>query len=597
MTMPTAVPTMRNYRHHPLHRLPVLLLLALLAGLAVGPAAARTQAQDPEAAWQSNLRDVQIPMRDGKSLAANILLPDSPGTYPCVLVQTPYNKDRMGREYGDDDSRLGNANAGRGSSKAWSKFDRDHYAWVFVDWRGFYGSRAAMQGVNRRQWKRGQDGYDCVEWLAAQSWCNGKVGTWGGSALGKQQFDTMIEQPPHLVCCVPLIAAQGTRYSTYYEGGVQIRSVVEAHDRLGFGVGDFVNKNRLPSRLWDIAERLGNTPQKIAVPCLLVSGWWDNYPRDVVQQFNDIIARGRGKASESKLIMGPWAHTVIDVTDQGDLKFPDAEYYSTTITKEFFDYYLRDKTDSGWKERARVHAYQCSEGWATGDNWAALTGKPRTMFLHAAGGIRDAAPIPGDGEHEPAPTSRSFTFDPRNPSPTLGGQNLPPLTFGPKDCASIERRRDVLIYRTDELTAPLCVRGEIELNVPFSCNRVDADLHVRVCDTIGDHSYLVGETTIRAKLRDGRSAQLLTPGQVVDLKLTLPPHAYTWAKGHQLTLIVTGCNAPRYEPNNHTGSDGPFDARAAKDVTETLHHERDRCAQLILPVVEPLKKQSEGTDR
>ncbi|MGE3853003.1 MAG: CocE/NonD family hydrolase [Planctomycetota bacterium] len=578
-----------RHRHHLLALLALLLLLPARPAPTQDPAPA-DPAAPPAPAWRAEMRDVQIPMRDGKSLAANVLLPTTPGKYPCILVQTPYNKDRMGREFGDDDDAPGGAlNAGRGSQKAFAKFDRNNYGWIFVDWRGFYASKAAAQGQNRRGWKRGQDGYDCVEWIAAQSWSDGKVGTWGGSALGKQQFDTATEQPPHLVCAVPLIAAQGFRYSTYYEGGVQIESAVKAHDRLGFGVGQFVNGNRLPSRMWDLAERLSYHPERINVPCLLVSGWWDNYPREVIEHFNDILSKGKGKAGESKLIMGPWSHTAIDIVEQGDLKFPDAEFYSTNITTQFFDYYLRGKLDSGWKAQPRVHMFQCGEGWVTGDSVAALQGKPRTMYLHVDGVIRDAAPTApapaADGSTDPL--TRAFDFNPAKASPTIGGQNLPPLTHGPKDCASIERRGDVLVYRTAELTAPLCIRGEIALRIPFSCNRTDADLHVRVCDSVGAssgaHSYLVGETCIRASLRDGKAEQFLTAGQVVELELRLPPHAYTFAPGHRLTLIITGASVPRYETNDKAG-----------DVVETLYHQPDRCARLALPVVDPLKKSDES---
>ncbi len=549
------------------------ILSTLVVALALS--AHSIHAQDPPAEpWSATLANVQIPMRDGKSLAANIHLPTTPGKYPCVLVQTPYDKDRMGRETGD--APVGEA--ARGSEHAWRRFDKDHYAYAFVDWRGFFASKAAMEGVDRRSWKRGQDGYDAVEWIAKQPWCDGKVGTWGGSALGKQQFDTATEQPPHLVCAAPLIAFQGTRYSTYYEGGVQIESMVKGHDRLGFGVGEFVNGNRLPSRLWDFARTRSYHPEKVAVPCLMVSGWWDNFPRDVLEQFADLMAKGQGAAKESKLVMGPWSHTAIDLAHQGDLDYADAADYSTAITLEFFDHYLRGTRDPGWTMRPRVHAYQCGEGWVTAESWGALAGKPRTMHLHADGRIAVEPPAAG----AEAPATRSVTYDPRDPSPTIGGQNLPPLSHGPRDVAALEARKDVLVYTTGPLAQPLRMRGVLELVVGLACDRVDCDLHVRVSDDDGTgKSYLVGETTQRAKLRDGRTVQLLEPGKVYELVLRLPPHAYTWRAGHALKLILTGCSSPRYERNPHTGTDA-WDAASALTATITLHHGG---ARLVVPEV------------
>ncbi|MCA8914812.1 MAG: CocE/NonD family hydrolase [Planctomycetes bacterium] len=556
------------------------LTAAVFALLTFVPVILADEGTTTEEPWQKTQNDVAIPMRDGKSLAANVLLPDKRGKYPCVLVQTPYNKDRMGREYGDD-SKAGEA--GRGSEKAWSLFDREHYAYVFVDWRGFYGSKDAMQGVNKRQWKRGQDGYDCVEWVAKQTWCDGKVGTWGGSALGKQQLDTLAEQPPHLVCAAPLIAYQGTRYEGYYEGGVMLDSHVKSLDRLGFGVGKFVTDNPLPDmRLWRFARSLSYHPEKTQVPCLLISGWWDNFPRDVIEQYSDIIAKGTGKAKESKLVMGPWSHTAIDMAEQGDLKYAEAEDYSTKITIRFFDYYLRGMEDSGWKDVPSVNAFQCGEdNWVTGDSWEKLVGKAKSMYLTAEGGIVDK---PGTAT-EDKPLTRQYKYDPRNPTPTIGGQNLPPMTHGPKDVSKISKREDVLVYATDKLPEPLAIRGEVELTVYFKCNRVDTDIHIRLCDEAGDgKQYLVSETIQRATLRDGESVQELKPGETYSVTLRLAPHAYTWVKDHKLVLILTGGNAPRYEPNTGDGSDH-FDRAKALDVDVTIFHDAEHAAELTLPIV------------
>lgn len=188
---------------------PLLALLLLVAGRGAPEVAADEPPAPPAAPPEAPTleeRDVRIPMRDGAVLAANVARPRAPGRYPAIVVQTPYDKNRLGREVGD---LPGAGEAGRGSLKAWARMDREHYAYVIVDWRGFFGSRAA--GAGRRPGQRGEDGFDVVEWVAAQPWCDGRVGTWGGSALGKAQLDTAAEQPPNLVCAVPLIAHGGGR--------------------------------------------------------------------------------------------------------------------------------------------------------------------------------------------------------------------------------------------------------------------------------------------------------------------------------------------------------------------------------------------------
>ena len=519
---------------------------------------------------RQSLTNISIPMRDGKTLAANVLLPGARGAYPCILVQTPYNKDRMGHEVGD----TGTAEAGRGSEKAWAMFDREHYAYCFVDWRGFFGSKKAMDGVNKRTWKRGQDGFAAAEWCAAQPWCNGKVGTWGGSALGKQQFDTAAEQPPHLVCAVPLIAYQGTRYESYYEGGVALAAHINTLDRLGFGVGTAVRKAALPGLLWDAIRSRTYTPSKIMVPCLLISGWWDNFPGGVIEQYNDLCASGGPAAKQyTRLIMGPWVHTAIDIASQGDLLFPDADGYSTKIALRFFDYFLRGLTNNGYASAPRVHAYQCGERWVTDDSWQKLCGTPKQFGLSPDGVIGGSAA----GE-------RTFTYNPLAASPTIGGKNLPPLTNGPRDVSALEKRADVLVYATKIISAPLRMRGDAVLALSVRCDRPDADLHVRLVDRAPDgKAYLVNETIQRLKLRDGKNVRLLKPGEKVDVTLNFSPHAYTWAKGHQLALIITGGNSPRYERNTHTGGDHWSESDAVPAVITILH---GLSTSLTLPLVE-----------
>ncbi|MCC7139298.1 MAG: CocE/NonD family hydrolase [Planctomycetes bacterium] len=537
------------------------LVVAAVAGAdaraqdAVGPAPAPAPPVAPgpaPSAWVRDLRDVAVPMRDGATLAANVRLPEAPGRYPAIVVQTPYDKDRMGREVGD---AAAGGEAARGSAAAWARFDRAHYAYVFVDWRGFHASRAAQATVDRRKWRRGQDGYDVVEWAAAQPWCDGKVGTWGGSALGKQQLDTAAERPPHLVCAVPLIAFMGQRAEGYFEGGVPLEAHTRALDALGFGVGTWVEANPFPtSPAWALARRLTDRPERIDVPCLFVSGWFDLFPREVIETFEAVVARGGERArAGSKLVMGPWAHTAVDLAAQGELSFPAAEGVSTALTLRFFDHHLRG-LDVGWDAEPRVRLFQTGEErWVTGESVAALAGTPVPWTLTADGGLvraDGAGPVATGGR-----PSRVLRDDPSVPTPTRGGRNLPPLAFGPRDQASPTGAADELAFGSAPLAAPWAARGDVTLSLVLLCDRPDADVVARLCDGFPDgRSMLVAETAVRASLRDGRTRRLLAPGEPVRVTLRFPPTAWTWPAGHRIVLRLSGSSAPRYERNPHTGA-------------------------------------------
>ncbi len=525
--------------------------------------------------WKAEQRDVSIPMRDGKGLAADVWLPKAEGKYPAVLIQTPYNKKNMGAPISGEIKDVGET--GRGAvSDTLGLLDRDHYAYVVVDWRGFYGSKDAQEGVDRKSWRRGMDGFDTVEWIASQPWSDGQVGTWGGSALGKQQLDTAAEQPPHLVCCVPLIAAMGQRYEFYYDGGCYLEAHVKTLDVLGYGVSKMVLANPRPGTLiWKGAERLSYHPEKIQVPCLMISGWWDHYPDQVIETFEDIVAGGGPKAKEgSKLLLGPWDHVGVGLAKQGDREFKGAELESAHSAKAYFDYWMLGKKDNGWDTTPRVRWWRINEdqqagsarGWASGESWSALTRKATSVWLGADGKIGLEKPTDAG--------TRAYTCDPKDPTPTLGGANLPPVPHGPHLENDLDKRKDLLVYSTGKLAAPLSLNGKAELSFEVEVDRPCCDFMARLCDVDPDgHVYLIADAARR--LWDVKA------GATQKVTLTFPTTAVTWPAGWELRVYLSSSNWPRYERNTHTGADH-WDAKAAVPLAVTVHHP----AELKLPAVE-----------
>ncbi len=514
--------------------------------------------------WRAEMKDLQIPMRDGKSLAADVYLPAKEGKYPCVLIQTPYNKRNMGAVMALDGTAIGETGRGAASDMR-VMMDREHYAYMVVDWRGFYASKAATKPKP----KRGLDGYDCVEWIAAQEWSDGKVGTWGGSALGKQQLDTAAEKPPHLVCCVPLIASMGQEYAAYYEGGVMLEGHVKRLDQLGFGVGSVVGAAPLPwAPAWKLAEAVTYHPEAIEVPCLMITGWWDNYPDMVVKTFEGIVAKGGdGAKAGSRLLIGPWDHVGVGVAKQGDVEFEKASLESGRAAKAFLDFWLRGVKDNGWDKAPRVRYWVVNEQeWRACESWTALARETKTLHLCADG--RLAAEAPQKDE------TRTWTFDPLEPSPTLGGANLPPMPHGPTDQAALSQRKDGAWYSTGKLEKPLRVNGKVELTIAFEANAPDCDFTARLCDVGPDgRAILIGDTAARSKFREGGSeVALLEVGKRTTITLRFPSTATTFPEGHELRVYVANTNWPRFERNTGTGADH-WDEKAAQPVKVVIHHD------------------------
>ncbi|MEW5924477.1 MAG: CocE/NonD family hydrolase, partial [Candidatus Zixiibacteriota bacterium] len=139
--------------------------------------------------------NVMIPMRDGIGLAADIYRPDAEGSFPVILVRTPYKKE---------------LNEIQGMF-----FARRGYVYTVQDCRGRFSSPGEWQPF----FDEPKDGYDTIEWLALQSWSNGKVGMIGGSYLGWVQWWAAGENPPHLATIIPNVAPPDPYYNIPYEYG------------------------------------------------------------------------------------------------------------------------------------------------------------------------------------------------------------------------------------------------------------------------------------------------------------------------------------------------------------------------------------------
>jgi putative CocE/NonD family hydrolase len=228
-------------------------------------------------------RDVRIPVRDGKWLAADLYLPRGSGPWPAILVQSPYGKERLG------------AALPHPSAHSWLDFwDRERFALVVSDWRGYHGSAAAGRGETPRH--RGRDGFDLVEWIASRTWCDGRVAAWGPSALGRALFRTAVEKPPHLVCGIPVVSHMGHFYEDFYEGGVLELAHVRAIESLGFDLVPEVRGEPISDSPFYRQLAQESRPGLLNVPLLFVTGWYDLGLRQQIRFFEETRRRGGTRA-------------------------------------------------------------------------------------------------------------------------------------------------------------------------------------------------------------------------------------------------------------------------------------------------------------
>ena len=508
--------------------------------------------------------DLLIPMRDGEHLSAWVRRAVDPAcALPTVLLQTPYDKENVRPLWFESDLEQ-------------PLFSSPHYHFVVTDWRGYFGSKdAAVLQPNR-----GEDGYDSVEWIAAQPWSDGQVGTWGVSALCRVQYNTALEQPPHLVAAVPIFCQLDSTYLEFYPGGVLRR---EWFDFIGawFG-GALALEHPLHDLTWTYVENLLDG-SLVSVPMLIVAGWYDLYNRGSFATWEELVAADQ---AEHRLLVGAWHHFAAGgetasgrpLTAQ-ELLYWDDERRIQRDSLAWFDHHLRglDNEAASW---APVRFEQGGEStWHEAASWPPPTA-PKQLYLQPGGVLGSARDVSGQAV--------SWIHDPTDPSPTVGGQTLWwELLHGPHDQAPVLARDDAVAFVSAPLDAPLRLQGAVTATLAASTTAADADLAVRLTDVDATGAHLlVGEGIRRLKLRDAYSkVSDVVPGERYDATVTLTnQHAYTFAAGHRVGLVVSGANAPRFDPNAGTGADH-YDAEAAPVSAEITVYV-DGVSRLVLPVAE-----------
>ncbi|MBK7976109.1 MAG: CocE/NonD family hydrolase [Deltaproteobacteria bacterium] len=502
---------------------------------------------------------ISIPMRDGKSLAADLYLPLGVGPWPTILLVTPYDKDPY---------------------RLRLPFAAESYAWVIVDARGLFGS----VGAANPDAAPGEDGYDCVEWIARQTWSDSHVGMWGPSALGVVQFQTAREHPPHLDAGVPLVASFATSYANYYPGGAMRLEYVASlslADTPGIGA-QVVLAHPAEDSLWGQVEAQTQYGDELGVPMLVVGGWYDHRTEDLLASYRDLVTRGLGHArAEHRLLIGPWEHDHVDEESVGALTFPNAAGVAAEASLAFFDKHLRGIEGGPSGGRARWFDTGLGE-WRDGDEFPPAGGAAATFHLGAGGVLTPAAPTA-------ASSSSPLRYDPNDPSPTIGGANFSgTVAAGPQDQAAVEARNDALVFTSAPLAADLRVAGTSRAVIFGASNRTDTDLVVRLTDVHPDGtSMLVTDGARKGRFASGTAPEdeaLLAPGTVYSFAIDLPSIAITFRAGHRVRVVVTSSNYPRFYANRNDGGvlydpDAPY-----KLANNTVFHDSKHLSRLILPL-------------
>ena len=489
--------------------------------------------------------EIEIPTRvedeNKKYLKADLYSTDTTQKKPVLLIQTPYNRKLYRLKWGRKVK----------PENMLPFIDSANYHYIIVDWRGFYDNK----DKSIPQYDRGLDGYDIVEWIAKQSWSDGQVGTQGGSALGMIQFLTARQQPPHLVCAAPWIKNYQTSYTNYYYGGVLRYQHVESLSGLGFNVSyEAITQFHLNSIFWKSQEEKTEYSSEFNVPMFIVTGWYDHYPGAIIDEFKKICDNSHEDVRDKhKFIIGPWTHSYIGQLDQGDLEYPEAVAKPQLELKRFFDYHLL-KAYNAWPFTPKVQYFDPGKSeWLESDSPLFSDQLTLSLYLSDENKLKENAPDKDD--------EISFTYDPRDPSPTIGGAAFDPsdknLVSGPANMKEILDREDNVTFISDESIEELTIRGRCKIELYISSDRRDTDFAVRLCDVHPDGNwYILTQGIRRMRFRESYEYEkLMTPGEIYLVEIEMEPLHYTFTDGHRLGIIISSSDYPMFDLNLNNGEE------------------------------------------
>ena len=510
----------------------------------------------------------RVAMRDGVHLATDVFLPAGAGPFPVVLSRTPYGRTKKGQEGGG--------------------FTRAGAAVVVQDMRGRFDSEGENLPFIGCGWSEHQDGVDTVAWIRRQPWCNGRVATIGGSAGGITQNLLAGAVPEGLKAQYILVAAANLYSDAAYIGGAFRKADVEnwtVQNRFAPLALALMRRHENYDDYW----RQFDTSLKFAemnVPAIHVGGWFDMFAQATIDEFAGRQHSGApGARGAQKLVMGPWTHS-IGRMPVGELQFPNAKPPEQYGSGRWFDHYLRG-ADNGIEKEPAVAYYvmgDTSAPGAPGNEWRHAGDWPvpateTAFYFQRDGKLSTSQPAESGDAHA------EFTFDPANPCPTIGGNNLT-IERGPMNQNRIEKRGDVVLFTSEPLTEPLEVTGRVQANVFVSSSAVDTDLSVRLCDVYPDgRSYLIAEGMLRLRHRKSfEKPEPLTPGRLEEVTVDCWSTSIVFNRGHRIRATVTSSNFPRFDVNPGTGA-AWSETGAKVRQTNRIACDRTHPSRLVLPVV------------
>lgn len=522
--------------------------------------------------------DQKVPTRDGINLSATIYRdPTQTKPLPAILTMTPYIAEHAAKQ--------GNYFAKRG------------YVFVAMDLRG----RGNSEGTFIPGQMEGKDGFDAVEWIAKQPWCDGQVATWGGSWLGFTQWSLAKEFPPHLKALAPTASVHPgvdypnpdgifmpymLRWLTYVHGRALNTGVFNTMDFWTNASWAQVSTGRPFKDLETITGTTGTvfqtwlqhpredafwqamTPRpkdyaKISIPILTITGHHDADQKGALTYYERHMANGPKEITQKHwLVIGPWDHpgTRRPKSEVGGVTFgPTAVMSMEDLHKAWYDYTLKNGPRPEFLKDRVACFIMGTNKWVYAPDLKQIEGKPLTLELDLT------SAKPGDvtrggylGMEAPRQVAEAIlTSDPKY-MPSREEYEMEDPNYLKDQRQALKSLPSQVLWHSSPFTTETVLSGRPRLKLQIACDQPDADLFCELQEILSDGSIvLLSSSSIRLRYRlGGIDPVLMVPGKAeVVVFPAMQFFARAIGKGSRLRLVVNATPDPDKQRNTNTGGD------------------------------------------
>lgn len=540
-------------------------------------------------------------MRDRIKLSTLLIFPKTnKEKLPVIFIRTPYQKERLAAYY--------------------NYFVENGYVLAIQDVRGRFDSEGEFEPfVNE-----GKDGYDAIEWIASQKWCDGNIGMIGMSYDGWVQYCAAVESPPHLKTIIPNCAIVDLFYDLPYRFGIFTAysllwsDIIESEatsDASGRRLQEIYAKNweqllkqqpvseldtKVLSKKLDYYQKWVHHDSKddywkqscflerikeIEIPVFIQSGWFDTQLLNSKLAYNALIKSGNKNV---KMIIGPWTH--------GDR---ESKFYKGQLIGEaaddvnlqnqyirWFDYWLKGNRN-GIPDEPKVQLYALkSDKWISGNTYPLEITSDKKLYLSSANGALLKASS-GDLLFNNKEIKNGIDKYLYNPENVVEYKKEMEGNFGIfKEI--LKKRDDYLFYKSSPFEKETTIAGQISAKIYASSSAVDTDWFIILMALDYDDNFVnnISFGMLRAKFRNSlEKPELMDKDKIYQFDIDLNHYCITLEKGQKIGLIITSSFLyPYFAKNLNTGKNNQTEIEY-KIAEQKIYHTKEYGSFITIPIV------------